>query len=259
MQFPLEMPPGKRIPFWSQIPGRSFRLRADPETASHSGAEIWDTLSAGSQHDKRRGPIPAIRGKGEVASRFVVEEMIESVCNKGVNVEHAIVSTQENLLKKQERENAQSSMKTTLTCLYIEQEDASYYHVGDSRVYHFESGKVKDRTLDHSIPQLLAARGDIKESEIRHHPDRSRLLRVVGTPWDSPKYSVSKKIKIGKKTTFLMCSDGFWELIDEKTMCKLLKKSATPAEWLEEMRKIVLENGRGTNMDNYSAIAVFIR
>ncbi|WP_418420711.1 PP2C family protein-serine/threonine phosphatase, partial [Butyribacter intestini] len=102
-------------------------------------------------------------------------------------------------------------------------------------------------------------RGDIKESEIRHHPDRSRLLRVVGTPWDSPKYSVSKKIKIGKKTTFLMCSDGFWELIDEKTMCKLLKKSATPAEWLEEMRKIVLENGRGTNMDNYSAIAVFIR
>ena len=62
-----------------------------------------------------------------MASRFVVEEMIESVCNKGVNVEHAIVSTQENLLKKQERENAQSSMKTTLTCLYIEQEDASYY------------------------------------------------------------------------------------------------------------------------------------
>lgn len=32
MQFPLEMPPGKRIPFWSQIPSRSFRLRADPET-----------------------------------------------------------------------------------------------------------------------------------------------------------------------------------------------------------------------------------
>lgn len=63
MQFPLEMPPGKRIPFWSQIPGRSFRMRADPETASHSGAEIWDTLSAGSQHDKRRGPIPAIRGQ----------------------------------------------------------------------------------------------------------------------------------------------------------------------------------------------------
>ena len=42
-------------------------------------------------------------------------------------------------------------------------------------------------------------------------------------------------------------------------MCKLLKKSATPEEWLESMREVVLQNGKGTNMDNYSAIAVFIR
>jgi hypothetical protein len=63
MYFPLELPLGKYVPLYGSIPGRSFRLRADPETASHSGAEIWDTLSAGSQHDKRRGPIPAIRGQ----------------------------------------------------------------------------------------------------------------------------------------------------------------------------------------------------
>ena len=66
MQFPLEMPPGKRIPFWSRIPGRSFRLRADPETASHSEAEIWDTLSAGiplAASTTTEGPVPAIRGQ----------------------------------------------------------------------------------------------------------------------------------------------------------------------------------------------------
>lgn len=66
MQFPLEMPPGKRIPFWSQIPGRSFRLRADPETTSHSGAEIWDTLSTGiplATSTTTEGPVPAIRGQ----------------------------------------------------------------------------------------------------------------------------------------------------------------------------------------------------
>ena len=42
-------------------------------------------------------------------------------------------------------------------------------------------------------------------------------------------------------------------------MCKALKKSKTPREWLENMEQAVLANGRGTNMDNYSAIAVFIR
>lgn len=198
-------------------------------------------------------------GKGDIASRFVVEKMIELVCKEGKNVENAIMEAQKGLLKKQEIENAKESMKTTLTCLYMEGEKAKYYHVGDSRIYHFEGGRVKDRSLDHSIPQLLASRGDIKESEIRHHPDRSRLLRVVGTPWDNPKYNISQEIKIGKKTTFLMCSDGFWELIDEKTMCKTLKKARTPKEWLDEMVQIVVGNRRGTNMDNYSAIAVFVR
>ena len=51
MQLPLEMPPGKRIPFWSRNLGCGFRLKGDPETASHSGAEIWDTLSAGTDDD----------------------------------------------------------------------------------------------------------------------------------------------------------------------------------------------------------------
>lgn len=68
MQFPLEMPPGKRIPFWSQIPGRSFRLRADPETASHSEAEIWNALSAKGRKRKAH-PIPSIKsGRASLSS-----------------------------------------------------------------------------------------------------------------------------------------------------------------------------------------------
>ena len=59
-RFPFEAPMGKCVPFWSQIPGRNFRLRADPETASHSGAEFWDTLSAKGRKRKAH-PIPSIK------------------------------------------------------------------------------------------------------------------------------------------------------------------------------------------------------
>lgn len=62
VQFPPETPPGKRIPVWSQIPGRSFRLRADPETASHSEAEIWNALSAKGRKRKAH-PIPSIKSE----------------------------------------------------------------------------------------------------------------------------------------------------------------------------------------------------
>ena len=46
-QFPVEGCSGKCVPFQARIPGRTFRLKLQPESASHSGAEFRDTLSAG--------------------------------------------------------------------------------------------------------------------------------------------------------------------------------------------------------------------
>lgn len=198
-------------------------------------------------------------GNGEVASAFVVNQIIQGYRNQNMSIEECILYAQETLLAKQRMENAQRTMKTTVTCLEIKENIAKLAHVGDSRIYLFENGKYKMRTLDQSVPQMLVQRGIIKEKDIRHHEDRSRLLGVMGAEWTSPKYQVKDDIKVGKKTSFLLCSDGFWELIDEKMMAYTLKKSKTPGEWLALMEQIILENGRGTNMDNYSAIAVFIR
>jgi hypothetical protein len=37
-----------------------------------------------------------------------------------------------------------------------------------------------------------------------------------------------------------------------------MKNAGTPKQWLGLMEEEVLRNGRGNNMDNYSAIAVFV-
>jgi len=64
-------------------------------------------------------------------------------------------------------------------------------------------------------------------------------------------------LPLKKCQAFLLCSDGFWELIEEKDMCSILKKSETPNEWLLEMAEVVKKNGKDRNMDNYSAIAIW--
>mgnify|MGYP000915073340 CR=1 FL=1 len=189
-------------------------------------------------------------GNGDVASRFVTETIKEAL-KKEMSVEESIMEAQKKLLEKQKAEHAENSMKTTVTCLELSGSKAKFAHV--------EKAKYVQRSQDHSVPQMLVNRGDIKEKDIRHHEDRSRLLRVMGTEWDSPKYQVVDDIKLTNRSSFLLCSDGFWELIDEKQMCKLLKKAADPQDWLGKMEEIVLKNGTGTNMDNYSAIAVFVR
>ena len=85
------------------------------------------------------------------------------------------------------------------------------------------------------------------------------MLRVMGVDWDDEdRFEKGKliEIKSKKRNAFLLCSDGFWELIDEKDMEKCLKESATAKEWIARMQQIILMNGVGTNMDNYSAIGV---
>ena len=62
IQLPPETSTGNGIPLWSQNPGRSFRLRANPESASQSelipGCNFRWQLAR-----QQRGPVPAIRGQ----------------------------------------------------------------------------------------------------------------------------------------------------------------------------------------------------
>ena len=168
--------------------------------------------------------------------------------------ERAFSQAQAELLREQSNRNEPYGMKTTAICLVIYENTFRYAHIGDSRLYHFRKNKLIARTQDHSVPQMLALAGDIKEKDIRHHPDRNRLLRVMGI--ESCKYDVAEAEKIRKSDSFLLCSDGFWEYITEKEMVKCLKKSSNANEWLNAMQKIVKANGVGQDMDNNSAIAV---
>ena len=116
---------------------------------------------------------------------------------------------------------------------------------------------MKFRTLDHSVPQMLVKSGEIKESEIRNHPDRNRLLRALGLETDRQLYELQEPYPLRKCQAFLLCSDGFWELIEEEKMCSFLKKAESADEWLRLMNEEVQKNGAGKNMDNNSAIAVW--
>lgn len=159
--------------------------------------------------------------------------------------------------QKETREFA--DMKTTMVLMLIEGDHIYWGHIGDSRLYYFRKNKLVTRTLDHSVPQMLVNTGEIKEKDIRGHEDRSRLLRVIGGPWiNGHAYDISDGVDLGDTQAFLMCSDGFWEQITEKEMIQCLKKSDSVESWLDSMVEIVKKNGENMNMDNNSAIAIWV-
>ena len=200
-------------------------------------------------------------GRGEDASVFITEKSAEVFRNYYKDddcLARCFEISQEGLLKKQEQEGAQNDLKSTLVLLYINQTRVRWGHIGDSRLYYFMNGHLKEQTADHSVPQMLVASGEIELKDIRHHPDRNRLVRVMGTEWETPRYQLAGWREEKPGQAFLLCSDGFWENIEESQMEACLKHSEAPGDWLEKMEKIVLKNGKGTNMDNYSAIAAFV-
>ncbi|MCI5803242.1 MAG: protein phosphatase 2C domain-containing protein [Lachnoclostridium sp.] len=200
-------------------------------------------------------------GKGEVASRLAVDTIVDQFVSGKREIsfiDAAFEAAQDEIMTRQKEDRSCFDMKTTLVLLQIGNERITWGHIGDSRLYYFKNSKIVRRTLDHSVLQMLVAVGEIKEKAIRHHPDRNRLLRVLGMEMDEIKYEVEEPVERQTNQQFLLCSDGFWELIEEKKMEATLRRAKDPQSWLDAMEKIVNKNGRGTDMDNYSAIAVWI-
>ena len=201
-------------------------------------------------------------GAGEVASSIAVEQIITCFAEAGAASEETLreglTKAQEAILARQKSDRTTMDMKTTCTALMIGKNRIFRAHIGDSRIYYFKNCRLVEQTLDHSVPQMLVAAGRMKEKQIRHHPDRNRLLRVMGIEWEEPRFDVAETLETERGQAFLLCSDGFWELIDEKKMQACLKKADSPERWLRLMEQIIVKNGRGLNMDNYSAVGVWV-
>ena len=203
-------------------------------------------------------------GMGDAASQCAVAYLKEwfeetSAEDRPAKLPKAFEGAQEAVTKAQKELKAGDKMKTTATALLLQDGKLYAGHVGDSRIYLFAGEKVLWRSKDHSVPQKLVEIGEIKESEIRHHPERSMLLKVIGIPWDKPQEDIAKPLPQTKADAFLLCSDGFWELITEEEMLECRREAADAKAWLEKMAARVLQNGTGTNMDNYTAIAGILK
>ena len=154
------------------------------------------------------------------------------------------------------KQTNKEKMRTTIALLIIEKKEMTVAHIGDTRIYHFVDHKMTDFTFDHSVSQLAVLSGEIRQEDIRHHVDRNKLLRSLGKS-DGIKTEINTWGKLDEgKHIFLLCTDGFWENIEETEMMDCLKDTNGPKEWMINMLEIIKTRTK-ENADNYTAIAVW--
>ena len=103
---------------------------------------------------------------------------------------------------------------TAVLCL-IQNKKAWWAHVGDSRFYLFRDGLTIYRTQDDSYVEHLYQKGEITLEKRDGHPMRNYVTQCIGLMETEPKVKVSKGIDLQINDTLLLCSDGFWEPLDD--------------------------------------------
>lgn len=196
---------------------------------------------------------------GDVASKLAVEFMLDTFTGKPLlatetlklqfdNAQAAVMAEQKSSLKL-------ADMQTTAVALIVQNDQALWGHIGDTRLYYFHEGSVHKQTSDHSVPQMLAKAGEIEADEIRFHEDRNRLLRSIGSEESFKPYLEQSPISLYSGDAFLLCTDGFWEYVFETEMEADLDQADSVTGWVTAMELRLLARAPEKN-DNYSAIAI---
>lgn len=196
---------------------------------------------------------------GEVASRLAIERVVagfQQAPSLEADTLVALVKGAHRALREAHPEGDDHRMRTTLVILVSDGVSVRWAHVGDTRLYCFRDGVIQGRSRDHSVPEMLHRAGEIRDEDIRRHPDRGRLLQALGQETD-PKVAVSQALPLMPDEAFLLCSDGWWENLSDAEMEDTLRAASSPDEWLARMADAIA-GAAAMPQDNYTAIGVFV-
>jgi protein phosphatase len=146
-------------------------------------------------------------------------------------------------------------MGSTLAALLIDPHNPTRgvgLHAGDSRLYQFRNGILRQVTEDHSAVQALAQKLGI-------HPDQvpakyqNELLRAVGL---TESVELEKTpVEIASGDVFLLCSDGLNKMISDEIIAKMLKDGAqTPVQQLTQ--KFIDDANAAGGKDNVTVVLI---
>ena len=205
---------------------------------------------------------------GEVASKMAVDVTRDAVKKFVLNGQKAIIgkinpkfSERANQLGSAVRlansfifESAKTNPKhqgmgTTIDCVLVEKNKISIAHVGDSRVYLFRGGKLRQVTDDHSLVADQVRQGLLKPEEAEKSPHKNILTRALGV--DENTEVDLYEIDCYNGDILLGCTDGLNKMVSDQDILKTILDMKTPKRIAEHL--VDLANAAG-GVDNITVV-----
>jgi serine/threonine protein phosphatase PrpC len=189
---------------------------------------------------------------GEVASALAVEEFAQALASDGSPEERLsqrIRDANRRIYERSRVEHEHAGMGTTLTAVYLEDDDLAVAHVGDSRAYILRDSALVRLTQDHSLVEELVRQGKLTEEQAAEHPQRSIITRALGIEADVEVDTWTYPARAGD--VVLLCSDGLTSMIDEDEIAGILVGESSLAAAGD---RLILAANRAGGRDNITVV-----
>jgi serine/threonine protein phosphatase PrpC len=200
---------------------------------------------------------------GELASEFFVRGLIECAESVLVGMQEMHENGAPSLATRWfgsgadymharfKQRNVHADALTTAVAAVVTANNILLAHCGDSRAYRLRPQQTAWRTQDHSIPQMLVDAGELDEAQMGTHRDQGKLTNAISRT-EKPQPSASLQAPLAPGEVLLLCTDGFWEHLEEHELMSLASKPLV--EQLAELAATACKRGAGKS-DNVTALA----
>ena len=210
---------------------------------------------------------------GEVAAQIAVDQITEDIAMSSgddpvAELSVAIIAAGRLISESALRDEALQGMGSTIATAMIVDDRLYIVFVGDSRIYLFRSGAIRQISIDHTWVQEAINHGILTPEEARNHPNAHVLHRHLGgdrDPLPDPRLRLAEDesdedsqsnqgMSLAAHDQILLCSDGLTDLVEDEEILEVIS-SHSPDEAARAL--VDMARSRGGH-DNITLIIVEI-
>jgi len=185
---------------------------------------------------------------GQLASRIAVEQfstLVKAGCLENISLEiMRQLFQQANAAVHTKQQTLQSGiMGTTLTAVMVDADVMYVGHVGDSRLYWFHGGTLRQLTMDHSYYAELIRQGENIHVESKQ---KNVLLKALGPEAVVEGQFFQQVLAAGD--LLLLCTDGLYNAVSLEEMQRAVACCTDLATTVQDLLSLGLVRGATDNL-----------
>ncbi len=220
-----------------------------------------NVITSGENETETKAPLIAAvadgvagEASGEVASRKALELLAAVRPSPKTDYMQKILSIHHSLQKYGITHNTRN-MQTTLCALIAEQSGkAVMINIGDSRMYLYRGGNIKQLSRDQSLVQMLYEQGHITPEERHGHARKNVIFPVLGSLNGDPEPQICEiEGGFSHGDIIIICTDGLSDHITAGEFEEILARPKRLPKRLADMAERAMRNG---SPDNVTVVGV---